>query len=74
MLASYPPDSLQLHLSVLRDNGITVFDACPSRTDFEHFIASGELRDALSGVGLPWPRTEAVGEIRTTRIAQPLPV
>jgi hypothetical protein len=74
MLASYPPDSLQLHLSVLRDDGITVYDACPSRSDFEHFIASEDLRGALAGVGLPWPRIEAVGEIPATRIAQPLPV
>jgi hypothetical protein len=74
MLAGYPLDSLQLHISVLRDNGITVYDACPSRTDFEHFIASEELRGALVGVGLPWPRIEAVGEVRTTRIAQRLRV
>jgi hypothetical protein len=73
MLAGYPPDSLQLHISVLRDNGITVYDACPSRTDFEHFIASDELRGALAGAGLPWPRIEAVGEVRTARVAQPLP-
>jgi hypothetical protein len=74
MLAGYPPDSLQLHISVLRDSGITVYDACPSRTDFERFIASDELRGALAGAGLPWPRIEAVGEVRTARVAQPLPV
>ncbi|HYW88463.1 MAG TPA: hypothetical protein VFB50_11870 [Chloroflexota bacterium] len=74
LLAGYPPDSLQLHISVLRDGGITVYDACPSRSDFEHFIASEELRGALAGVGLPRPRIEAVGEVHTTRIAQPLPV
>jgi hypothetical protein len=74
VLAGYPPDSLQLHISVLRDDGITVYDACPSRMDFEHFIASDELRGALADVGLPWPRIEAVGEVRTAHIAQPLPV
>jgi len=66
MLAGYPTNSLQLHISVLPDNDITVYDACPSRTDFKHFIASEELRDALAGVGLPWPRIEAVGEVHTT--------
>ena len=70
MLAGYPPDSLQLHVSVVRDGGITVFDACPSRTDFEQFTAGG----ALAAAGLPWPRIEPIGDVRTTRIAQPLPV
>ena len=74
MLAGYPPDALQLHISVRRDDGITVYDACPSRTDFEHFTASDEFRGALAAAGLPWPRIEPVGEVATTRIAQPLPV
>ena len=56
MLASYPPDSLQLHIGVVREDGITVYDACPSRADFEHVIASDELRGALAAAGLPWPR------------------
>ena len=33
MLAGYPPESLELHICVERDDGITVYDACPSRAD-----------------------------------------
>ncbi len=73
LLASYPPDSLLLHVGVTRDGGISVYDACPSRTVFDDFIGSDQFRGALAAAGLPWPRIEPLGEVLTTRIAQPIP-
>ena len=34
LAASYPPDSLDLHVCIERDGGLTVFDACPSSAVF----------------------------------------
>ena len=61
MLAGYPPESLELHICVEREGGITVYDACPSRAVFDQFTASDQFRTAITAAGLPWPRIEPGG-------------
>jgi hypothetical protein len=63
LMATYPPDSMLLHLCVARENGITVFDACPSQAVFAEFSSSSQFRAALSAAGLPEPRVEPLGEV-----------
>ena len=68
LLATYPPDSLLLHVAIDRPNGITVYDACPSRADFDAFTSGEGFRGVVASAGLPFPRIEPLGEVRTTRV------
>ena len=63
-----PPESLDLHVCVLVADGITVFDACPSREIFAAFSQSAEFRQALAEAGLPQPRLEPLGEVHDARL------
>ena len=63
-----PPESVDLHVCVPAADGITVFDACPSREIFEAFSQSAEFRAALAGAGLPPPRLTPLGEVHDVRL------
>ena len=65
-----PADSLDLHVCVRTADGITVFDACPSRAVFDEFSQSAEFRAALAGAGLPQPRLEPIGEVHGVRMRE----
>jgi hypothetical protein len=68
LAASFPPGALELHLCVLREHGIVVYDACPSRADFVAFSQSAEFLGALDAAGLPRPRIEPLGELHDVRV------
>ncbi len=68
LFAQFPPESLDLHVCVLIDGGITVFDACPSREVFASFSGSAEFGQALAAAGLPQPRLEPLGEVHDVRV------
>ena len=68
LMAGFPPDSSDLHMCVERVDGITVFDACPSSEVFAGFSAGLEFRMAIEDAGLPAPRVEPIGEVRTARL------
>lgn len=70
LLQVFPPDTLQLHVCVSTDAGLTVYDACPSRADFEAFSTGHEFAAAIAGAGLPAPRPVAIGEIRNAVVNQ----
>jgi hypothetical protein len=63
LVAQFPPGAIELNVCVARDDGITVFDACPSREDFAGFSQSPEFLGAVSGAGLPAPRVEPLGDV-----------
>ena len=64
----FPPESLDLHVCVLVEGGITVFNACPSREVFAGFSQSAEFREALAEAGLPQPQPEPLGEVHDVRV------
>ena len=68
LMAGSPPDSSDLHVCVEHVDGITVFDACPSREVFAGFSTGVEFRMAIADAGLPAPRVEPLGEVRTARL------
>jgi len=72
MLELYPPGSLDLHLAVADDQGLTVFDSCPDLATHQAFVASAEFRGALAQVGLPSPTIEVLGEVHFAHIRQPV--
>ena len=71
LMQTYPPDSLDLHICVRRDGGISVYDACPSRSDFEGFTGGSEFRTAVAEAGLPLPRIEPIGDVHAARMRDP---
>jgi hypothetical protein len=70
LLDRFPLASLDLHLCVLHDDGITVFDACPSREVFTAFSRSAEFCAAVTAAGLPSPRTEPLGEVHAAHLRE----
>jgi hypothetical protein len=75
MMASFPQESLLVHLCVRGDDGITIIDTCPSEADFRAFSTSAEFRSALGAAGLPEPVVDAVGDVHLARTpAGPVPI
>jgi hypothetical protein len=58
-----PLSTVELHACVVRDDGITVFDACPDRETAEMFQSNGQFKGTLEAVGLPMPRIEQLGDV-----------
>ena len=56
LIAGMPEGQLFFHACAVRENGITIFDACPTKEAFEKFSTSAEFRNAAEAAGLPWPR------------------
>jgi hypothetical protein len=70
LMEGFPPESIELHVCVVRDTGITVMDACPSAAVFAEFSSSPGFRDGLAAVGLPLPTIRPLGEVRAARLRQ----
>lgn len=73
LLESFPLERLDLHLCVVRDEGLTVFDACPSKAVHDEFVRSREFLGAVAAAGLPAPRTEGLGEVHVAHLQQAVP-
>jgi len=72
MVAQFPPGVLELNVCVARDDGITVFDACPSGDVFAGFSQSAEFLAAVSTAGLPTPRVEPLGDVHAAVLTHPV--
>jgi hypothetical protein len=72
LLASYPPDTLELQVAVIRPHGLDVYDACPDEATFASFSASPEFHAALSRAGLPTPRVSDLGQVVNALLKQPV--
>jgi hypothetical protein len=68
LMDSFPPDTLDLHVCIVRETGLTVLDACPSAATFTEFSASIEFAGAVRAAGLPMPRVEAMGDVHSARV------
>ena len=68
LMQGFPPDSILLHVCVERADGITIYDACPSSDVFAGFSTSPDFRAALTAAGLPTPRVEPLGDVRSARL------
>ena len=55
VMAGMPDDQIPFHACAVRKNGITIYDACPTKEAFEKFSTSAEFRSAAEAAGLPWP-------------------
>lgn len=70
LLERFGLGALDVHLCISRDDGLTVFDACPAKAVFEEFTTSGMFRGAVTAAGLPAPRIEGLGDIQVAHLRQ----
>ena len=56
LIGMMPEAQVVFHACAVREDGITVYDACPTKEVFEQFSTSPEFRGATEAAGLPWPR------------------
>ena len=70
LLERFGIDNLDVHLCVVRDDGLTVFDACPTKAVYEEFTTSDMFREAVSAAGLPAPRIEGLDDIQVAHLRQ----
>ena len=68
LLERFGIDTLDVHLCISRDGGLTVFDACPTRAVFEEFTTSDMFLGAVADAGLPVPRIEGLGDIQVAHL------
>jgi hypothetical protein len=64
----FPLDTLDIHLCVRREDGISVYDACPSKADFDNFSATEQFRAAVYAAGLPQPRIGGAGTVQVAHV------
>ena len=70
MLERFGMDNLDVHLCIVRDEGLTVFDACPTKADYEQFTGSDMFLKAVETAGLPAPRIEGLGNVRVAHLSE----
>lgn len=60
LMADVGDGAIHLHACAIEEDGITIYDACPTREAFEAFSSSPEFRAATGIAGLPEPTIEGV--------------
>ena len=68
LLEQFPIDAFDVHLCITGDNGLTIFDACPTRAVYEQFTKSDTFLGAVAKVGLPAPRIEGLGDVQVAHL------
>jgi hypothetical protein len=72
LAAQFPPETLALHLALLRADGIDVYDACPDVETFRAFSVSAQFRAAVAAAGLPAPRVDGLGPVVSAVLHHPV--
>ena len=70
LLERFGIDTLDVHLCIVRDDGLTVLDACPSKAVYEEFTTSEMFREAVAAAGLPAPHIEGLGDVQVAHLRQ----
>ena len=55
LMAGMPAGQVDFHACAVREGGITIYDACPTKEAFERFSSGPEFRAAAEAAGLPFP-------------------
>jgi hypothetical protein len=63
-----PAEAISLHVCVVEDDGIVVFDACPTREVFMEFSRGPTFAAAVAAAGLPTPSVQPLGMIHAARL------
>ena len=70
MVANFPPDAFSVHVCVVEDDALVIYDACPTREVFMEFSSSAGFAAAVAGAGLPTPSVEPLGTVHAARFAE----
>jgi hypothetical protein len=73
LMARFTDDQFLVHICVSTDDGLVVFDTCPSRADFHAFSTDPEFLAAMQEAGLPAPQVEEIGEVHTAKAPALIP-
>ncbi len=68
LMAAMPEEAISLHVCVVEEDGITVFDACPTREVFLEFSGGPGFGNAVVAAGLPAPVVRPLGTIHAARV------
>lgn len=71
LMAGFPPEAISLHLCVVEEDAIVIFDACPTREVFMEFSSGGGFLAAVAAAGLPAPSVQPLGAIHAARMSKP---
>ncbi len=63
-----PKSNLLFHVCVADQNGLSIYDACPTEEIFRGFSGSSDFRTLLREVGLPEVTVTPLGEIQRVYI------
>ena len=63
LVASIPAGMIALQVCIKTDQGISVFDTCPSQEVFAEFSTSAGFAAAVEAAGLPAPTVERLGDV-----------
>ncbi len=68
LAATIPPENLDLHVVVVRPDGLDILDSCPDEATFTSFHTGQEFRSLREFSGLPEPRVTGLGDVVTAAI------
>jgi hypothetical protein len=63
LMAEMPPGQVFFHACVVRDGGITIYDACPDAAVFAAFSSDPDTLAAMAAAGLPAPVVTPLGDV-----------
>jgi hypothetical protein len=72
LMSGIPQESIGFHICVKRENGITIYDTCPTAEVFAATTRDTDLRDAMADAGLPVPIVTPLGEAHSARASATL--
>ncbi len=72
LAASIPPEDLGVHVVVVRDDGLDIYDSCPDEATFIAFTTGDEFAGLLAASGMPAPRVSGIGEIVHAQVREPV--
>ena len=69
MIETVPHANLHLHLCVPDEQGLTIYDTCPTRDVFMQFSGSDDFRELLNSLAMPAPTITPLGEIHSAFVS-----
>jgi hypothetical protein len=70
LMANFPPDAMFVHVCIVEEDAIVVYDACPTREIFLEFSSGEGFAAAVAAAGLPVPSVQLLGVVHAARVAQ----
>lgn len=66
-MSEFPEDQLLVHICVKTNEGLVIYDACPSHADFHAFSTDPSVLAAMREAAMPTPQVEEVGEVHAVK-------